>query len=239
MGTVRMGPPTDLILKLGQEFSVKNFVETGTFQGGTSKWAASHFDQVTTIENSRLIYDQTVANLGYISNIKFLFGNSRDVLREVVPGLQSPALFWLDGHWCGGESYGAQDECPLIDELEILNESPFEHFLLIDDARLFLSPPPLPHQIKAWPSIADIVNTIQAKAPNKYIVIFEDVIIAVPQHAQELVAHWCQGVVTKSANAGGTKNKNIDRLKDGIRLVKRGLHSIRASQKSKILSFPP
>jgi hypothetical protein len=108
-----MGPPTELILALKHEFSITDFVETGTFQGGTSTWAAYHFDRVTTIENSRVIYEQTVAKHGHIANIEFLFGNSRDVLKSVVPVLQSPSLFWLDGHWCGGDSFGEQDECCL------------------------------------------------------------------------------------------------------------------------------
>jgi hypothetical protein len=227
VGIVRMGPPPELVLALRNEYSIKTFVETGTFLGGTSTWAASHFERVTTIENSRAIYERTVAAHGHIPNIEFLFGNSRDILAQVVPALQSPALFWLDGHWCGGESYGEQDECPLIDELEIVNRSSCDHFVMIDDARLFMSPPPLPHRIEVWPSIANIINTIQTKSPHTYIVIFEDVIIAVPQHAQEFLARWCQEALKK--------NSQVSSLKTGIQHIKKGLYLVATSASGRTL----
>jgi hypothetical protein len=139
-------------------------------------------------------------------------------LKSVVPVLQSPSLFWLDGHWCGGDSFGEQDECPLPEELEIIGQSPHEHFILIDDARLFTAPPPLPHRIDAWPSIAEIVNRLQARSAGQYMVILDDVIIAVPQHAQDFVANWCQQVTTAASNTNGQQ--------DGLQLIKRGLRQL-------------
>jgi glycosyltransferase involved in cell wall biosynthesis len=35
-----MGPPEDLILKISSEFAVKNFVETGTYEGATAVLAS-------------------------------------------------------------------------------------------------------------------------------------------------------------------------------------------------------
>lgn len=45
-----MGAPKELILKLLERLPADCFVETGTFMGGTTEWAASHFQKVITIE---------------------------------------------------------------------------------------------------------------------------------------------------------------------------------------------
>jgi hypothetical protein len=216
-----MGAPKELILLLKKQFALRTFVETGTFQGGTSVWAASHFEQVITVENSRAIFEKTVAKHGGVPNIKFLFGHSTATLREIVPTLDSPALFWLDSHWCLGESYGEQDECPLLEEITIINSSPLEHFLLIDDARLFIAPPPTPLQIDAWPPIDQVTATIQAGASQKYIAIYEDVIIAVPQKARQLVAKWLQNINTEEWRQ--FRKLKASRLRRGMGLVGEGL----------------
>lgn len=231
MGIITSGPPTELVLRLKEEFSISDFVETGTFSGGTSTWAASHFEQVTTIENSRKIYEQTVARHGHIPNIKFLMGNSKDLLESVVTTLETPAIFWLDSHWCGGDSYGEQEQCPLLEEIAILNASPVNHFLLIDDARLFTSPPPRPHQVEDRPPIDQVIQNIKAGPHDKYIVIIQDVILVVPRSARNLVAHWSQEV-----NADISKQKHIGRLKQGMGLIDQGLRLIAASALSKVRS---
>jgi hypothetical protein len=229
-----MGPPTDLVLQLKERFSIKNFIETGTYLGGTSSWAASHFEQVITIENSRTIYSQTVAKYRHVPNIEFLFGHSKELLKSVVPALDGPAIFWLDGHWCGGESYGEDDPCPLLDEIETLNTVLVDHFLLIDDARLFTSPPPRPHRIDEWPSIDHIIESLKAGRHERYIVIFEDVMIAVPHHARDFVAHWCQDAVSQSSKAERGSQKNSGRLGQGIGLINQGLHLLAEGALSKV-----
>src|SRR4051794_14695664 len=99
MGLIRSGPPIDLILQLQREFGLKEFVETGTFRGKTAVWASAHFQHVFTIEASKEIFDTMHARAAGHANIEFLFGNSRDVLGQIIPRLSGPAVFWLDGHW--------------------------------------------------------------------------------------------------------------------------------------------
>ena len=52
MGLIRMGPPQQLIADLARRFSIEDFVETGTYQGGTALWASGVFKRVLTIEKS-------------------------------------------------------------------------------------------------------------------------------------------------------------------------------------------
>ncbi|GAB4513295.1 MAG: hypothetical protein OHK0046_13990 [Anaerolineae bacterium] len=218
MGIIRMGPPHELILELKQHFGIKIFIEMGTYHGNTAVWAAEHFDKVITTEMSHSIYQETSQKYHNIANIQFLFGDSRQLLKEIIPQVAEPAIFWLDSHWSGGETYGENDECPLLDELQIINQSPVEHFILIDDARYFLCPPPEPHHIAAWPTISEVVTTLG----QRYIVIFEDVIIAVPVSATDFVARYHQKRSTEDWLAFG-KRQNQNRLAYGFQKMIEGI----------------
>lgn len=192
-----LGDCKQLMLVLKNEYNLPTFVETGTFQGGTSVWAAEHFQKVFTIEFAKHIYEATSTAYSHVKNIEFLWGHTKEQLKLVVPQLKEPALFWLDAHWMGGGTAGENDECPLLEELQIINDSECEHFILIDDARLFLSPPPSPHCIEQWPGMNEIIATLSA-GRSRYTVIFEDAIISVPDRAKAVVARYCQDVNTKA-----------------------------------------
>jgi hypothetical protein len=191
MGEVRLGPPTELILELQSHFGLDTFVETGTFRGDTALWASRHFSRVVTVEAAEHIYQAAQRRLGSVPNVELLHGDSRRVLPQVLPTITGAAVFWLDSHWSGGETFGAQDECPLLAEVRLLNASSPTHFLLIDDARMFLSPPPEPHREEHWPSIDRVLAGLQ-DGTDRYVVIFEDVIIAVPSRARAVVAEYCR-----------------------------------------------
>ncbi len=190
MGMIRQGPPEFIILHLLEKYAIPNFVETGTFLGNTTYWASKYFERVFTIEFSEPIYRQAIEKYGDIDNITFLYGHTRAILAEIVPLLDVPSLFWLDAHWSGGQTYGAQDECPVLDEIDIIDQSNVDSFILVDDARLFLEPPPRPHHADQWPDITTIIAKLNQRV-NRYIVISEDVIIAVPGFAKaELIGYF-------------------------------------------------
>ena len=228
MGIVRMGPPAELILILKHKYELSASIETGTYKGKTAIWAASHFDTVTTIENCRPIYDQTIAQYGNMPNINFVFGDSRSVLKAVIPNLNETTVFWLDSHWCGGHTNGEDDQCSLVDELAEISKSPITHFLFIDDARLFTSPPPLPNRIECWPGIDKVIGALQLRTEKYYIVIFEDVIIGVPHYAEETIASYCQKANTKAWKERGERirrqNEPSVLLRQGAKLIKRGTY---------------
>lgn len=198
MGIVRMGPPEALIQELKKQLNLNYFVETGTYLGSTAAWASKIFQVVATIEFSPELFYKAKEKFAGVQNIKCLFGDSREQLKEIIETLDRPAVFWLDAHWSGGITYGDKDQCPLLEELEILNNSDYNHFIFIDDARLFLSPPQPPHQVEYWPSVCEIVDILRQKYSDKYIVIIEDVIIAVPIEAKEIVVQYCQDTNAKS-----------------------------------------
>lgn len=195
MGNLRQGPPAAIVLHLMRRYQLRVFVETGTFIGSTAAWASQHFEQVYTIEFAEPIYRQALAAHGQIKNIAFLYGHTREKLAEVVGQLAAPAIFWLDAHWSAGATYGAQDECPVLDEIAIIQSSPHQHFILIDDARMFLAPPPAPHQAGQWPDIDTLLARLSAGRTH-YAVVLEDVLIAAPKAAQLELREFYQSYAT-------------------------------------------
>jgi hypothetical protein len=78
----------------------------------------------------------------------------------------------------------------LLEEIAAVNRSSHEHFILIDDARLFLAPPEPPHDLGQWPDIGAVVAALNTGA-SKYVVVFEDAIIAVPSAARASLQAYC------------------------------------------------
>ncbi len=195
MGIVRMGPPAEVLDKI-RELGVKIFIETGTYKAQTSVWASKRFDIVYTVEASEKLYNEAVEQYGNISNIKFMRGISKESLREIINEIDTQAVFWLDAHWSGGETFGSEEECPLLDELGLITKNEIQHYILIDDARLFMCPPPLPHSIDSWPDISHII--IQLTDAGYKIFIHEDVIVAVPKQNERDFAEFFQKIATQS-----------------------------------------
>ncbi|MCW5625493.1 MAG: hypothetical protein KIT73_12325 [Burkholderiales bacterium] len=192
MGIVNMGPEAQITLDLAALAGISAFVETGTYVGNTTRWAAANFASVFTIERSETLHREYAPALQALGNVEPLLGDSRVKLPQVLARLgRRPAVFFLDGHWSGGPTSGADDECPLLAELQFLNEREGD-VLLIDDARLILSAPPLPHDADQWPTIADVAEVLSAGIQRRFVQIVDDVIYVVPdvpELRQRLIAH--------------------------------------------------
>ena len=181
MGNIRVAPLAELALALQAQYRIPNFVETGTFHGETAAWAAQHFARVVTVEASPHYYQLAAQRRAALPTVDFRFGHSAPVLRELVPTLDGPALFWLDAHWSAGDTYGAGDECPLLHELAAIVQRNASNFILIDDAAYFTAPPPPPHDPAQWPGLVEILGVLGAADAPIYVAIFHDVIVALPR----------------------------------------------------------
>lgn len=206
MGRIHKGIPNGIAIFLKNIYDINIFIETGTYKGKTSLWASQYFQKVYTIEKSESIYNDTVHRLGHIKNIDFLLGHSAEKLKEILRQVQEPAIFWLDAHWSAGITYGKDEKSPLIDELKIILKNSKYNLLLIDDASLFLAPPPKPHKIENWPTIHEILDNFNKY--ERYTIIYEDVIISIPSSEKFLLAKYIQEKV------------NLDWKKEGMVLQK-------------------
>jgi len=197
MGLADFGLPHELVEHLAAEHKLTSFFEAGTYYGESSAWAAQRFAAVKTVERAPMLYAIARVKLARLPNVALEFGDSRTVIEQSLPSLP-PTLFWLDAHWCGGQTAGEFDaECPLLDELKLLAPALDRHFLLIDDARLFAMPPPPPHKAEAWPCLAEIFDVLRSQH-EPYITICRDVIVAVPAHAKPGLIAYLQGALPEA-----------------------------------------
>jgi hypothetical protein len=188
MGVITFSIPKDLVTRITKEIKFDNFVETGTYQGGTCFWAANHFKKVFTIEIDPIQSRSTASKPDCPGNIEFLVGNSKDILPQLAQKLIGRSFFWLDGHWCGGG--GKDEECPLMQELEAIRNLR-DPVIFIDDARCFLGPLPEPHDAAHWPGIDEIFYKLHEYFPDHFNTIQDDVIMSVPRDVAKIInADW-------------------------------------------------
>lgn len=173
-------PPLDRLVEFcAGDLGIDVFIETGTYRGQSAAWAASRFRRVITIEASSALHEQARASTPS-PNIEFLCGRSDSLLREVLPGIIEPKVFWLDAHWCGNwdlNTAGQENQCPLLKELEILTQSRSDDVILIDDFHMFAVPPPAPFRIDQWPDLETIFHSLQQLRPDRKIFIYHNVLI--------------------------------------------------------------
>lgn len=213
MGIFFPGIPPYLASSIGRDLGVQTFVETGTHLGATARAALRWFAKVVTIEAAPGIYQQVHQELEALG-IDHRFGNSEEVLPAVVSELSQSALFWLDGHWSGGTTFGEKHECPIRGELEAILANNHEHIILIDDARLFLAPPPPPHQEAQWPSIFEIAEAIHEHNLDYWVRAFDDVIVAAPSslRAPLMAAHHADLSRRAPSRASGLVQRFVSRI---------------------------
>ena len=204
MGIVNFGIPTESVKWLKEALKLKVLIEGGTYTGGTAKQMAQIFDRVYTIEKSENMYEISKNNLKEVKNVLLLKGDTRDYIKELMYE-NDDILFWLDAHWSGGETYGADDECPLLEELALIFQFDKNFVVLIDDARLFLSPPPLPHKFYNWPSYSEIIKLL----PDKWeTLVFEDVIYVFPDKIADQFNIIIQRLITEKKSSSKKNRKN-------------------------------
>ncbi|RFM26491.1 class I SAM-dependent methyltransferase [Deminuibacter soli] len=205
MGYISFSMPREIVLQFKDKGNIRNFIETGTYQGGTSFWAARHFEQVATVEIDPAISKATASKPDCPANIRFYVGNSKDVLPEMVKPLTGRSIFWLDGHWCNVTEMGKDMECPLMDEIRALAHLK-DAVILIDDARAFLGPLPPPHNNADWPRIDEVFALLKQQYPDNLVTIADDVIYCIPP---DLIGVYDADYVAQFERRFGQKNTGL------------------------------
>jgi hypothetical protein len=179
MGSVDIHLATDLRNRLG----LRRAVETGTYRGLTARSLSPIFDEVVTIELMPELHQTAAEALKDRPNVRAIQGHSVEQLREVRDA-HVPTLYFLDGHWSGGETSGVDDECPVLRELDAIGPGNPADAFIVDDARLFTSAPPPPHRAEQWPTLMEVVDALRAQHPEHHITLLADQVIAVSPAAR-------------------------------------------------------
>jgi len=113
------------------------FIETGTYHGETIFAVEPEFETLYTIECSEYYYQLTKERYAG-KKINFILGDSSVVFPTLLPKITTKAIFFLDGHWSGGNTGRGEKDCPLVEEVTHIYQL-FQHeaILIIDDVRLF------------------------------------------------------------------------------------------------------
>ena len=155
------------------KFETNVLVETGTFMGEMIYAQRNIFSKIFSIELSEELHKAAKRRLHKYPHVELLQGDSGEVLKNLVPQLSEPAIFWLDGHYSGFETAKGELLTPIESELDTILSSELAHIILIDDARLFIGQ-------DDYPTIEQIKNSVSAKKKNITFNVEDDIIRIVP-----------------------------------------------------------
>ena len=111
---------TNNFLKYKNEY----FVETGCFIGdGIDNAIAANFNNIISIELADKYYQICKNKYKDNVNINIILGDSALILYDVIKNIDSKITFWLDGHYCFGESACGVYVSPLDRKSTRLNSS--------------------------------------------------------------------------------------------------------------------
>lgn len=176
----RSGPSSHIykqrtIKDYARAFSLTTLVETGTYLGEMVCAMRGVFHLIYSIELSPLFYEWAAQRFSAYPYVRILQGDSGKVLPGVVTALQEPTLFWLDGHYSGGDTARADQDTPVVQEVRAILESCQAPFvILIDDARLFVGS-------HGYPTIAELQDLVRGSRPEYTLNTQSDIIRIIPE----------------------------------------------------------
>jgi hypothetical protein len=166
-------PPPDIFKRRTlrnylRRYNLRTFVETGTYLGETIAYMLPYCDRLFSIELQDRLFVAASKRFRHSPQVQVFQGDSRVRLPEILTHVDTPALFWLDGHFAAGTTVAGEVACPALDELELVLLRNHEDVILIDDAREFDG--------KEYPSIDVVTSLISSRRPEMNVVVRDDII---------------------------------------------------------------
>lgn len=192
MGAVNFSLDRHLVEALQSALPLEVLVETGTFEGDTLASLGDRFAALHSIELSPEYFAAAQARFAGDSRISLYQGDSAEKLRQVRATLPADGvLYFLDAHWCvATNTAGEASQCPLLDEIAAIGSLGTGSVIVIDDARLFLAPPPAPHEISQWPSFEQVSRALRGVGPEHQMMVVNDLILFYPEPATAAVSRF-------------------------------------------------
>ncbi|MEZ5586071.1 MAG: glycosyltransferase family 2 protein [Sedimenticolaceae bacterium] len=189
MGSVSAAVDMRMVQCLREALPLTRFVAAGTVMDDTVAQVEDYFDRIVAIERSEAQWKASKARFSQSSNVDVVLGESASALAQMQQEMAGePTLFWLDVDWCiAANTDGNQRQCPLLEELQAIANLGTSSVVLIDDARLFLAPPPEPHDISGWPSFEEVLFALRQLSDKHELMVVNDVIAFYPESIADAV----------------------------------------------------
>jgi glycosyltransferase involved in cell wall biosynthesis len=221
MGAVRFSIDPGLVSVLASELPLKTFVETGTYEGASVRAVLPLFDEIHTIELSEELHARAREEFAENPEVHIHHGRSEEVLQELAPKLtDAKTLFWLDAHWSDEPAAsGGEGGSPLLGELTAIGSLGPESVVMIDDARLFLAPPPAPAEPDQWPELAQVLAALSELSGEHEPMVIDDVIVFFPRKVKDAVRRYARESGTDwlaEVGRAGAANLRLARLESQL-----------------------
>ena len=80
----------------------------------------------------------------------------------------------------------------MLDEIKAIGTLDSSGVVMIDDARLFLSPPPAPIDPDTWPTLQEVLSALSDLSEEHEPIVIDDVIVFLPSSSRELVRDYAR-----------------------------------------------
>jgi hypothetical protein len=161
------------VRRYARTYGLRTLVETGTFMGDMLEAQKADFDRLMSIELSPELHAKARQRFAADPKVELIQGDSGQLIQGIVAGLQGPALFWLDGHYSGGETALGSLQTPIVQELHAVLAAPQRHVMLIDDARCF-------NGTQDYPDLASLEAIVRKLKPDRSFAVEDDLIRICP-----------------------------------------------------------
>ncbi len=153
---------------LAHDYGLEILVETGTFRGDMVAAMLESFHKIFSIELSEQLYIAARRRFQKCTNVEIVHGDSGVELARLLPRLDRPTLFWLDGHYSAGATARGASDTPIFEELSHILNSPMQNYVIvIDDARLFGTD-------SSYPTFEELRHFIQSSSAGSQIHVETD-----------------------------------------------------------------
>ena len=127
-----------IVREYAKRFRLGTLVETGTYLGEMVQASHSVFSQIHSVELDTALFERAQEKFAGARGVHLWQGDSAAVLPQILAQINTPCLFWLDGHYSAGLTARGPRDTPVLEELQAIFAHPVAgHVVLIDDARCF------------------------------------------------------------------------------------------------------
>jgi len=169
-----MPPPSKtkqwVVAKYAKQYGLSTLIETGTYEGDMIEAMRDCFRTIYSIEIFEPLYWKAVEKFCRYEHIHLYYGDSENLLSEILEKVDEPVLFWLDAHYSGKGTGKGNIGSPIIKELKcIFNHPVRNHIILIDDSRLF-------GKEDGFPTLNEIREFVCRNHPHAELIVEDDII---------------------------------------------------------------